>query len=57
MRIPMQSMPVGSQLSQNANTNGVNASGLACTLCKAACSALSGPAKTACITACNLTVC
>jgi hypothetical protein len=28
-----------------------------CALCKAACQLLSGPAKIACLTACELTVC
>ena len=55
MRIPMQSKPVRSQLSSNAN--GVNISGLECTLCKAACSNLNGIAKLLCDAACDKTVC
>lgn len=57
MRIPMQSMPVGNQLNYNATTNGVDESGIACTLCKLACNALSGTAKTLCLLACDKTVC
>ncbi len=31
--------------------------GIECEICKAACQLLSGPAKAACLLACNLTVC
>ena len=55
MRIPMQSKPVRSQLSSNAN--GVNASDAACTACKIACSLVPWPASIACNAACNATVC
>jgi len=57
MRIPMQSMPVGNQLNYNATTNGVNESGLPCTLCRLACNQLSGIKKTLCNLACDKTVC
>ncbi len=56
MRIPIQSMPVKGQLNHNFN-GGVNTSGLACTICKAACSSLSGLKKILCIEACKHTVC
>lgn len=35
----------------------VEASGIACSICMAGCSALFGPAKIACVAACNVTVC
>ncbi|MDY8136456.1 hypothetical protein [Aquimarina sp. 2201CG5-10] len=55
MRIPIQSVPVNSQLSQSVN-GGINASS-ACSICKAGCSLLSGFKKTLCLLACDNTVC
>ena len=57
MKTPMQSMPIGNQLNYNTQTNGVDESGIACTLCKAACEVLPFGARQACQIACNLTVC
>lgn len=57
MKIPMKSMPIGSQLNYSTTTNGVDASGIACTLCKAACEVLPIGARQACQIACNVTVC
>lgn len=54
MRIPVQSQPVGNQLS---TTGSVNPSGFACTACKLACEALAPVPKQACLLACNATVC
>ena len=57
--LPNQSAPVmRSNLGINSqNQNGVGPSGLACTICKTACNALSGIKKTACLFACDHTVC
>ncbi len=56
--MPTQSAPVSRTTINNSQTNsGVTASGIACTICKAGCSALPFPADIACKAACNATVC
>lgn len=57
MKIPMKSMPIGNPLNYKTQQNGVEASGIACTLCKTACAILPFGARQACELACNATVC
>lgn len=57
MKMPIQAKPVLRTASIQKNDHGVTASGIACTLCMAGCSALSGMAQTLCQAACNATVC
>lgn len=55
MKIPNQAQPVQST-GKTVNAS-VQQSGIACTLCKAACSALAPTPQALCIAACNATVC
>jgi len=58
MRLPKQAKPVErSQIEARAEYRAIKPSDLACDLCLAACNQLSGAAKTACIIACDATVC
>lgn len=57
MKIPMQFKPLNQQSNATAKINGVHESGIACTLCKKACSLLPFGAKSLCEAACNRTVC
>lgn len=58
MNLPIQSRPVMRTVSIAKEKPGVQASdGLGCNLCRAACSALSEPARSLCLIACDRTVC
>ncbi|MBW3507774.1 MULTISPECIES: hypothetical protein [Janthinobacterium] len=55
--LPLQAKAVQRSPSISAISQGVAPSGITCTLCKAACGALSGTAQQLCLMACNATVC
>lgn len=58
MKMPIQSPPVQRNVSTARLTkSGIEASGIACTICHAGCSALPEPAKSLCNLACDHTVC
>lgn len=58
MRLPNQSPPVMRSVSNAAMLKtGIEASGIACTLCHMGCNALPEPARTVCNLACDHTVC
>lgn len=58
MSIPTQAAPVARLSSSRTASAGIAPSqSIKCTICLAACNALSGLKKTLCIAACNATVC
>jgi hypothetical protein len=57
MKLPIQAVPVKRVASASAIDQGIVASGIACTICKTACSALAPVPQSLCIAACNATVC
>ncbi len=57
MKLPNQSGPV-SRNQMTSYSQEVNASGIACNICKAGCALIPNPiAKAACLAICNRTVC
>jgi hypothetical protein len=57
MRLPVQVEAVERQSNTAPVEDGINASGIACTLCHAGCGALSGIPAQLCNLACDNTVC
>ena len=58
MNLPIQSVPVIRNLIGTIKIDqGVNPSGIACSICKAGCALLNSTAKAVCLAACNATVC
>jgi len=58
MNLPLQAPPVSRQASTHHYTAGhIAGSGIACTICRAACDQLGGIAKQLCLAACDRTVC
>ena len=52
-----QNRRIGGRFEATVRPSGVLGLDIECTLCKAACQLLPGPLKTACLFACNATVC
>ena len=57
MKLPNQAQPVLHAVSAMSVSQGVSASGMACTICKLACDALAPTPKALCLAACASTVC
>jgi hypothetical protein len=57
MRLPKQVAPISRQAAGTSPQHQINASGIACSLCKMACSHLSGLKQQLCLLACDHTVC
>lgn len=57
MNLPIQSQPVMRNVSTTKMTSSIEASGIACDICRAGCSNLSGITKILCEKACDSTVC
>lgn len=58
MKFPNQAQPVARGYNRSHDRSAsVNASGIACDICRIGCQALPEPAKSLCLLACNNTVC
>jgi hypothetical protein len=57
MYLPNQAQPVSHVVSTTSVEQGVEQSGIACTICKLGCDALAPTPKALCLAACASTVC
>ena len=57
MYLPNQAQPVSHVVSTTSVDQGIEQSGIACTMCKLACDALAPTPKALCLAACASTVC